>query len=109
MGSASNSYLRPNLTVNRTRRFMPSPSVTVGAAARLPSTLGAQPHLRDSRVEWEIVSPTVLRAKGFRLLFFSREETRMCTSSLLKVRQNFGLSRELSLLKAMAYRRMRLT
>jgi hypothetical protein len=41
------------------------------------------------------VSPTVLRAQGFRLLFFSREETRMHVHyTRLMATQNSGLSRK---------------
>jgi hypothetical protein len=69
-----------------------------------------QPDLRQSRVEWGIVSPTVLRAKGFRLFFFSREETRMHVHvQSPQGEANSGLSRALSLRKAMAYRRTRST
>ena len=41
--------MTPNLTVNRTRRFMPCTSASVSAARRLPCTLGGSEVWRDFR------------------------------------------------------------
>ena len=73
--SSNGSCRWPNHVVNRTA-IGGAPSSRL--CGRLPLTLGPIRCIaRWSSVHFHSVSPTVLRAKGFRLFFFSREELRM--------------------------------